>query len=214
MRLNEKLYVYPETGMFDCNTYVIRGEPTVIFDVGSDARLPGLVKGLQADGIKPEDIGIIVNTHLHPDHCGANQAFKELSGATLLLHPLQKQFYDLIVVQGARLFGMEPTRFKEDSELDKLGGIEMIPSPGHSPDSICYYSKEDRFLICGDVIFNMNTGRVDLPGGSAGQLKQSIENLSRLDVQYLLPGHMNAVSGVDKVKANFEFVRQSVLPWL
>jgi len=80
--------------------------------------------------------------------------------------------------------------------------------------SICFYSRKDKFLICGDVIFSRNTGRVDLPGGNAEELRQSIEALSHLDIEYLLPGHMDIVSGAEKVKGNFEFIKENILRWL
>ena len=107
--------------------------------------------------------------------------------------------------------------FTQDDLLedDKLNTgemeFELIPSPGHSPDSICFYCRSEKILICGDVIFNQNTGRVDLPGGSASELKQSIERLSQLEIEYLLPGHMDIVVGREKVKRNFEFIKQYVL---
>lgn len=69
-------------------------------------------------------------------------------------------------------------------------------------------------LICGDVVFNQNTGRVDLPGGRGEDLKHSIEELAKLDIEYLLPGHMGIVQGAQKVKDNFEFVRKYVFSWL
>jgi len=69
-------------------------------------------------------------------------------------------------------------------------------------------------MISGDVVFAGNTGRVDFPGGSGAQLKESIEGLSKLDIEYLLPGHMGIVSGKDNVQKNFEFVRKNVFPWL
>jgi glyoxylase-like metal-dependent hydrolase (beta-lactamase superfamily II) len=69
-------------------------------------------------------------------------------------------------------------------------------------------------LACGDVLFEMNTGRVDLPGGNAEDLKKSIESLSQLDIEYLLPGHMGIVSGADKVVQNFDFIRSNVFAWL
>jgi glyoxylase-like metal-dependent hydrolase (beta-lactamase superfamily II) len=92
--------------------------------------------------------------------------------------------------------------------------IELIPSPGHSPESVCYYLRNEKVLICGDVLFNQNTGRVDLPGGSAEQLKQSIERLSKLDVEYLLPGHMDIVTGAENVRRNFEFIKQNIFGYL
>ena len=91
---------------------------------------------------------------------------------------------------------------------------EFIHAPGHSPDSICFYCRREEFLICGDVIFDKNTGRVDLPGGNADELKRSIKGLSSLKIKYLLPGHMGIVNGAEEVKGNFEFVTKHVLGWL
>ncbi len=220
MKLTNNLYFYPERGMLDCNTYVIRDDVSIIIDVGSAESLPALVHDLRRDGIDPKDIKTITNTHLHIDHCWANEAFKQLSGARISIHPMQKKFYDVAVNDTARFFGLEPVGFKEDGCLD--GGIlstgdlelELIHSPGHSPESVCFYCRKARFLVCGDVIFQGNTGRVDLPGGNAAELKQSIERLSGLEIDYLLPGHMDIVTGGSKVKSNFDFIRENVLTWL
>jgi hydroxyacylglutathione hydrolase len=220
MKLGNNLYFYPEQGMLDCNTYVVTGRPGIIIDPGNADYLAARVEGLEEDGIAPSDIGIIVNTHLHIDHCGANEAFKQLSGARIALHPVQKQNYRFVVEDAARFFGMEPGGFVEDYILegDLLSNdsvtLEMVPSPGHSPDCVCFYNRNDKVLICGDVLFEMNTGRVDLPGGNAEALKNSIDSLSRLDIEYLLPGHMDIVSGAAKVAANFDFIKENVFAWL
>jgi len=220
MKLTDNLYFYPEQGMLDCNTYVIRDDHAIIIDPGSAQFLSALVEDLLKDGINPEDIEIITNTHLHGDHCWANEAFKKLSGAQIAIHPIHKKFYDITVIEAAKFFGFPATEFKEDSYLDdnKLSAgnleFELIHSPGHTPDSICFYCKKEGILICGDVIFNQNTGRVDLPGGSADELKQSIEKLSQLEVEYLLPGHMDIIIGAEKIRRNFEIIKESVFQWL
>ncbi len=204
----------------DCNSYVIKDKLSILFDPGLTQFLPALIEEMQQDGIDPREIKLIANTHLHGDHCWANDAFKELSGAEILMHPVQKQFGQAAAVQTAQFFGVSAVEFSEDRLMDNerlnLGEteIELIPSPGHSPDSVCYYIPNDKVLICGDVIFSQNTGRVDLPGGSAAQLKASIERLSQLDVDYLLPGHMNIVVGRENVRNNFEFVKKYVLGYL
>lgn len=220
MKLINNLFFYPEQGMLDCNTYVFKGSPGIIIDPGNPDFLKSRVDGLIEDDINPADIGVIVNTHLHVDHCGANEAFKALSGAKIALHPVQKQNYLLMVVDGARLFGMEPVAFKEDYLLDdgRLANgdvtLEMIPAPGHSPDSVCFFDRQNKVLLCGDVLFEMNTGRVDLPGGDGGALQKSIESLAILDIAYLLPGHMGVITGRDNVAANLDFIRHNVFPWL
>jgi len=220
MKLTKNLYFYPEKGMLDCNTYVIKDDLSIIIDPGLTQFLPALIQDLQNDGIDPKDIDIITNTHLHGDHCWANEAFKEISGAKILSHPLQKEFYDITVIKTAKFFGLQPVGFKEDGYLDNnrlsTGDMEfeLIHSPGHSPDSISFYCKQEKVLICGDVIFAQNTGRVDLPGSSADELKQSIEELSQLEIEYLLPGHMDIVTSIEKVNSNFEFIKKHVFSWL
>ncbi|MFC2066523.1 MBL fold metallo-hydrolase [Chloroflexota bacterium] len=206
--------------MFDCNTYVINGTHAIIIDPGSPQFLPSLLQDLHKDGIDPGDIEIITNTHLHGDHCWANETFKELSGAKISIHPIQKEFYNVTVVETTKYFGLQPVDFKEDvllnSSVLNAGDteFELVHSPGHSPDSICFYCPKDKILICGDVIFEENTGRADLPGGNAAELVQSIEKLSNLEVEYLLPGHMGIVTGNEKVKNNFEFISRHILRWL
>lgn len=220
MKLLKNLYFYPEKGMMDCNTYVIKDKLSILIDPGLNQFLPELLNDMQKDGIDPKTINIIMNTHLHGDHSWANEAFKQASGAEILLHTVQKQLGDAAANQAAKFFGVPSSDFSEDRVIDEdrlsLGEteLEIIPSPGHSLESICFYWRQEKVLICGDVIFNQNTGRVDLPGGSAEQLKQSIERLSRLEIEYLLPGHMDIVTGADNVRRNFEFVKQHVFSYL
>ncbi len=219
MKLTENVFSYPETGMMDCNTYVIKDDVTVIIDPGLDRYLPGLIQTMAEDGISASDIDFIVNTHLHLDHYWACDELKKISGAKILMHSLQKESYEITVEGVSRVFGMDPIHIKEDEMLDetlKTGKLEfeMINAPGHSPDSMCFYCKDQGVMICGDVVFAGNTGRVDFPGGSGAQLKESIEGLSKLDIEYLLPGHMGIVSGTDSVRNNFEFVRKNVFPYL
>lgn len=220
MKLINNLYFYPEQGMLDCNTYVITGNPGVIIDPGNPSYLAAKVDGFKQDGVDVKSISIIANTHLHIDHCSANTAFKQLSGASIAMHPVQKENYQLVVVDGARLFGMEPGGFTEDYCLEKdrfrAGELELefFPAPGHSPDSVCFYLRQEKVLFCGDVLFDHNTGRVDLPGGNGAELQKSIEMLSKLEIEYLLPGHMSIVKGAEQIVGNFDFVRDNIFPWL
>ena len=220
MKLTDNLYFYPEKGMLDCNTYVIKDDLSTIVDPGLTQFLPALIEDLHQDGIEPKDIEIITNTHLHVDHYWANEAFKDISGAKIVSHPLQKKFYNETVIETSKFFGLQAVKFKADSYLDndKLNTgdmeFELIHTPGHSPDSICFYCKKGKILVCGDVIFNQNTGRVDLPGGNADELKHSIEELSQLEIEYLLPGHMGIITGAERVKTNFEFIKEHVFSWL
>jgi len=220
MKLTDSLYMYPEFGMLDSNTYIIKDKVNILIDVGSKTLMQNVVREMKKDGIDPEDIDIICNTHLHLDHYGACSDFKKISGARILAHPLQKKFYDQSVIQTARAFNMQSIEFKEDALMDEkeLGQgplqMEVVAAPGHSADSICFYSKKEKFMVCGDVIFVQNIGRVDLPGGNASQLKSTIGAISRFDIELLCPGHMDFLRSADEVQRNFEFIKESVLAWI
>jgi glyoxylase-like metal-dependent hydrolase (beta-lactamase superfamily II) len=225
MQVTDNLFLYHERGMSDCNTYIIKDDINVLIDPGHSRFIKELIEEMREDGIEPEDIDIITNTHLHVDHIRANPDFRELSGASISLHPIHIEHAEmnlkkLPVILGP-LFGrkIDPVDFHEDTILNgKLNTgnmeFELLHSPGHSLDSICFYCQSEGLLICGDVVFEQSTGRVDFPGGNAEELKSSIERLALLDVEYLLPGHMGIVKGGEAVQQNYEFVRRYIFPLL
>ena len=63
-------------------------------------------------------------------------------------------------------------------------------------------------MFTGDLIFKEGFGRTDLPGGDSAALKESIKRLTGLDVEWLLSGHGEIITGVDAVRKNFEAIEQ------
>ena len=59
-------------------------------------------------------------------------------------------------------------------------------------------------LFTGDLVFKDGLGRTDLPGGDGTQIKESIQRMARLDVELLLAGHGDILSGAREVSANFK----------
>lgn len=221
MRIQNGVYWYKEKGMLDANTYVIKDEITVIIDPGLENYLGRLLEELQVDGINPKDIDLIAITHLHPDHCGATAALKEISGAKVALHSSQQVYRDIILDEVSAFLGIEENikSFDMDFGFDErlsLGnsGLEIIHTPGHSPESICFYAADKKILICGDLVFDNCIGRADLPFGDKEELKNSINTVSMLDTELLLPGHGAIIEGKRDIKRNYDFVRQFYFGWL
>jgi glyoxylase-like metal-dependent hydrolase (beta-lactamase superfamily II) len=82
--------------------------------------------------------------------------------------------------------------FLDESNTILLGNIafEIIYAPGHSPGSICFYNKTERYLIGGDVLFYNSIGRTDLPLGNHATLIESIKKKL-----FLLPDDVAVYSG-------------------
>jgi cyclase len=77
--------------------------------------------------------------------------------------------------------------------------VRLLPTPGHSEDSMCAYIEEDRLLFGGDTVV---TGIVPAIGdGDSRQLEDSLRRLSGLDIDVLVPGHGPMMRGVNAVRA-------------
>lgn len=218
MKLIDNLHAYLWRGRDNnCNTYlfsnVLKDGKHLIIDPGHvitpfyrEHAFEHLIREIEVDGLRIEDIGLIINTHLHSDHCEANSKLMEKSKASLAFHDAEfhrEKFKATFFLKEGKL------------ELGKIN-LEIYHTPGHTPGHISIYSPANKVLITGDVIFYRCVGRTDLPGGDRRELRKSIERLSQLDVEYLLPGHnynfpprhVGYIKGKDEVERNFSFVKR------
>lgn len=213
MELIKDLYIYPWTNISinNCNTYLIGGETSILIDTGLELCLKGVLNDIRKDGFDPEKIETIISTHSHPDHFEGIKSFMP-KDIQMALHPEEDRFLKEEGMGFYDMFGLKFPEYRVDLPLQegefkvKNTILEIYHTPGHSPGSISIYWPEKKVLIAGDVIFQAGVGRTDFPGGDGRLLKQSIERLSKLDVEYLLPGHGDIVQGSNRVKRNFEYV--------
>jgi len=174
---------------FDSNIYVF---DEVIIDTGTGDNIEYMLNSLKKADLNPSDISRIVNTHCHFDHVGGNKYFD----SRLAIHgkdaPALENGDPIATV--AYMFGRRIEPRKVDFKLaegDEIHDFKVIHTPGHTIGSICLYNGET--LISGDTVFaDGGFGRYDI-GGNMSMLKESLERLSKLDVEYLLPGHGPAV---------------------
>ena len=236
VKLTENFYCYAWEGRGNnCNAVlwpsVLRGEhPHALIDPGhirdelGEACFDSLTQAMEKDGFKMEDVGLVIATHSHPDHIEAVELVVDKSGALFALSREEDEFYRTMGKNFFQMFGVKPPQvtpsfFLQEGDLslgakdDKLAARVLL-TPGHSPGSVCLYLEEDKILISGDVVFAGSVGRTDFPGGSPTLLRKSIDGLSKLDVEYLVPGHStemgSVITGEDKVKRNFYTVKMFV----
>jgi len=137
---------------------------------------------------------LIVTTHGHWDHFGDNAAVAAHSGAPIAIHPLDA--HRLVDPQPLWApFEIPPcvpaVELAEGGEV-RFGSIRLavLHTPGHTEGSVCLLSADDGLLFSGDTLFAGGWGRVDLPGGSADQIVDSLARLATLDPRLaVLPGH-------------------------
>jgi hydroxyacylglutathione hydrolase len=110
---------------------------------------------------------------------------------------------DKVAIPLPLLRNLMPTRYspacilEEGRALPYLPHWTLIKTPGHTPDSICLYNKEEEILISGDTILNMRgRGELNTFCTDAEKIKESFLKLVPLKVQTVYPGHGKPLYGI------------------
>ena len=176
----------------DSNVYLI-GD--TVIDTGTGFNFTRLRDVLRVFKMPMDTVKRIINTHYHFDHIGGNGYF---TGAEIWIHEADSSVLEngdpetsVAEFFGGKMHKMKISRKLKDGDKIVLGSseFEIVHVPGHTPGSICLYDKKQKLLITGDTVFSNGIGRSDLEGGDFEQLKKSLEKLSKMDIQKILPGH-------------------------
>jgi hydroxyacylglutathione hydrolase len=182
------------TGPLQVTTYLVAGEDSgeaLLIDPGGPS--DELAAKLRQTGWR---LAWIVNTHGHADHTAGNDLWAAATGARIVIHHLDWEFFTKPEMQAAaQAEGFPPlTRadvLAADGHLISLGACQgrVLHTPGHTPGGICLYFPGH--LFTGDTLFVGAAGRTDLPGASLTQLIASLEEkiMPLPDDTRIWPGH-------------------------
>ena len=181
-------------GSLETNCYLAYCDETrdcAIIDPGAQPEL--IFPEIYDAGLKPV---MIINTHGHIDHIGANRDMKDKFGVPLLIHAAdgamlgKAQSLELSLFLAVHDSPPADKTFGDGDEI-RIGNcaLRVLHTPGHSPGSVSLLA--DGFLLSGDTLFFEGVGRTDLPGGSQKLLEASIRTkiMTLPDALLVLPGH-------------------------
>jgi len=147
----------------------------VVIDPGGDA--DSILRSLSDDSLK---VKYIINTHGHFDHVSANGKIKDVTGADILIHPLDALMLSNLS-SNAAIFGISVENSPpcdqtiEEGDTVSFGNLTLnvIHTPGHTPGGISLFTNGVVFV--GDTLFAGSIGRTDFPGGDFNTLISSIQ---------------------------------------
>ena len=166
------------------NSYVLHDQTgeCIIIDPGcsSAEEENTLSEYITSNELKPVRL---INTHCHIDHIVGNAFVSNTYKLDLEAHKLEIPVLASTEMQ-AQYFGFSIKKspdikhFLEEGDQICFGNssLDTLFTPGHCPGEVSFYSKEDKFIIGGDVLFQLGIGRTDLPGGDYATLIDSIRN--------------------------------------
>jgi glyoxylase-like metal-dependent hydrolase (beta-lactamase superfamily II) len=191
----------------------------VVVDPAWDA--PGILDIIDADGMTL--VGAL-GTHYHPDHVGGSMFGFTVPGMAALaaLRPVKLHVNEHEADGVKQVTGLSESDLVRHAGGDTLrvGEVEIrfVHTPGHTPGSQCFLV--DGRLVSGDTLFVQGCGRVDLPGGDAEQLYESLtQKLGKLPGDTVLyPGHdygQTPTSTIaDQRKSNYAMRVPSLEAWM
>lgn len=164
------------------NTWIVAepgAEVAVVIDPGplDEGHLRTVISAAEQAGTR---IGLTLLTHGHPDHAEGAARFAELTGTRVRAFDPALRLGDEGLAEG---------------DVIAVGGLELrvVPTPGHTSDSVSFHLPADRAVLTGDTVLGRGTTMVAHPDGRLGDYLDSLRRLRALTdeegVRTVLPGH-------------------------
>ncbi|MCX4176760.1 MULTISPECIES: MBL fold metallo-hydrolase [Paraburkholderia] len=199
-----------ERGWLSSNNVLLVDDACVaLVDTGYATHAPQtLALVQQALGARPLDL--IVNTHLHSDHCGGNALLQSTwpcrtaipaSEADAVRDWDESRLTFRATGQTCERFTFTET-IAPGAQL-RLGALDwqVLGAPGHDPHSLMLYCPDERILISADALWENGFGVIfpELEGESGFAEEQAVlEAIAKLDVRLVIPGHGSPFTNVEQ----------------
>jgi glyoxylase-like metal-dependent hydrolase (beta-lactamase superfamily II) len=149
-----------------------------------------LLPSLACVGVQPDDIDVVICSHLHPDHCGCNAFFRK---ATVLVHARE---IEAAKAAGAEAAGYLRADWDHDQPTDLVEGerdlfgdgkVVLLPLPGHTPGSMgasVHLDRDGSFLLASDAVSlreNLDADTVPRNTWNAEALLRSFAEIRRIE---------------------------------
>ncbi len=201
----------PAEGVWNGIVFV-DGEEKVLIDSGLDAQNVDecLVPALAQMRYRLSDVDWLLNTHCHGDHVGGHKRIVELGDVKAAVYreslpklhdPLKYSkliratFPEHSPAPPAVLEGVEESRILDNEEMI-AGRLQLIATPGHDDDCVCFYDWKTKTLITGDSLQGNGTASqgtalyMSLP-----DYRETLAKLKAMDIHNIVSGHPYLFSG-------------------
>jgi glyoxylase-like metal-dependent hydrolase (beta-lactamase superfamily II) len=162
------------------NTYLVGIDEVAVIDPGPD--IAKHVSAIVGASMK-ERVRWVLLTHTHPDHSPATAALVKATGAEVLAFTKRDPDLkvDRTITDGDTIDG---TEFR----------LEVLHTPGHAPNHLCFFLDEERILFTGDTILDgMYSVVSPKSGGDMAKYIATLERLKKMRLAKIAPGHGDVI---------------------
>jgi glyoxylase-like metal-dependent hydrolase (beta-lactamase superfamily II) len=207
MKLPASMHIL-ERGWLSSNNILFLGrDDAALVDSGYASHAPQTL-ALLAHLLQGRQLNLLLNTHLHSDHCGGNAALQAAYGCRTLIPAAEAgkvSAWDEDALtyratgQQCPRFGFNGTVAPGDALT--LGDLswQALAAPGHDPHSLVLYCAQEGILISADALWENGFGVIfpELEGESGfAEARETLELIASLEARLVIPGHGPAFSDV------------------
>lgn len=215
-----------ERGWLSSNSLVMSGDPrgAVIVDTGYCTHKEQTLELVRSALAPDESLRLIINTHLHSDHCGGNAHLSAAFDCPIWVPPGHLEAardWDEDTLSygptGQRCERFSPARaLLPGEELEQAGRLwQVLAAPGHDPHSLILFEPASGVLLSADALWEHGFGivfpEIDGPGGF-DEVEQTLDVIAELPVRVVVPGHGPAFTDVgaalNEARSRLEFFRR------
>jgi glyoxylase-like metal-dependent hydrolase (beta-lactamase superfamily II) len=170
------------------NTYLLGSAEVAVLDPGPV--IAGHIDRIQEVAAGP--IRWILVTHTHPDHSPAAAELARVTGAELLGRPPPEGAHQDMTFL--------PDRILEDGDRLAIDGvdIEVIHTPGHASNHVCYRHTTLNWIFTGDHVIDGSTVVINPPDGNMKDYIEALAKVRDLRPAALVPGHGEVINDPDR----------------
>ena len=160
------------------NTYLIGNDEVTVIDPG-----PALPAHIEAITQTSSHIKQILLTHTHPDHSPGTKLLQDKIGVPVFALITESSKDQDTTFTTERILSDGETLTSKDYT------IEVIHTPGHASNHLCYLLKQEKLLFTGDHIMDGSTVVISPPDGNMQEYIDSLLKLKKYDLNKIAPGH-------------------------
>ncbi len=212
MKLPASMQVFERGWLSSNNILFIGKDRTVLIDSGYKTHAEQTV-ALVAHGLQGRGLDLLLNTHLHSDHCGGNAALQRAFACRTAIPVAEAakvhawnedELTYKATGQQCDAFGFDDIVSPGDTLT--LGDLtwQALAAPGHDPHSLIFFCPDEGILISADALWENGFGVVfpELEGESGfAEVRATLELIASLDVKLVIPGHGAPFTDVGKALA-------------
>jgi len=204
------------------NAFVVNADVLTLVDTGTPGGAAAIVDAVRALGREPSDVGRIILTHSHADHAGNAAELARITGAPVLVAPLEVPFARdgaeqprpssatpmgrvlVPYVKVALPWALPPMPVVAGlGDGEAVGPFRVIATPGHTAGHVSVLWEERGLLFAGDAAANLTGVGPHPAADDPAQARDSFRRLAERNFESAVFGHGRAArsSAADAFRA-------------